>query len=155
MPFLLRSGNGLVFTSRDGMKMVRNNGLHQEFIARSPALSDGSRSRAHCPQQNGIVERLIRSLKEQCVHRQRFESLAHESRAIRDWTVRHRLAPMAADASLYNHRRPYHALGIKTPAAAFKRAAKPVQIPLMVWMPPPAPDRTRLAVPDCQREGRP
>jgi hypothetical protein len=33
-------------------------------------------------QQNGMVERLIRSLKELCLHRQRFESLAHASRAI-------------------------------------------------------------------------
>ncbi|MEL7181689.1 MAG: integrase core domain-containing protein, partial [Pseudomonadota bacterium] len=39
----------------------------------------------HCPQQNGMMERLIRSLKEQCVHRHRFESLAHASRAIGDW----------------------------------------------------------------------
>ncbi|WP_280523352.1 integrase core domain-containing protein [Cereibacter azotoformans] len=37
------------------------------------------------PQQNGMVERVIRSLKEQCVHRQRFESLQHAARAIGDW----------------------------------------------------------------------
>ncbi|MEL6286645.1 MAG: integrase core domain-containing protein [Pseudomonadota bacterium] len=67
-PFLLRSDNGLVFTSKDFMRMVRSYGLKQEFIT------------PHCPQQNGMVERLIRSLKEQCVHRQRFDSLAHASR---------------------------------------------------------------------------
>jgi hypothetical protein len=29
----------------------------------------------HCPEQNGLVERVIRTIKEQCVHRQRFETL--------------------------------------------------------------------------------
>jgi putative transposase len=32
-PFLLRSDNGLVFTSREYTRMVRNYGLKQEFIA--------------------------------------------------------------------------------------------------------------------------
>lgn len=97
--FLLRSDNGLVFTSRDYTKMVRSYGLRQEFIT------------PHCPQQNGMMERLIRSLKEQCVHRQRFESLAHASRAIGNWIA------------FYNTRRPHQALGMKTPAAAFELAA--------------------------------
>ncbi|SFD85115.1 integrase core domain-containing protein, partial [Roseivivax sediminis] len=97
--FLLRSDNGLVFTSRDYTKMVRSYGLRQEFIT------------PHCPQQNGMMERLIRSLKEQCVHRQRFESLAHASRTIGDWIA------------FYNTRRPHQALGMKTPAATFELAA--------------------------------
>jgi putative transposase len=97
--FLLRSDNGLVFTSRDYTKVVRSYGLKQEFIT------------PHCPQQNGMMERLIRSLKEQCVHRQRFESLAHASRAIGDWIA------------FYNHRRPHQALRMRTPAAAFELAA--------------------------------
>ena len=37
------------------------------------------------PERNGMVERLIRTLKEQCVHRHRFETLQHASRAISDW----------------------------------------------------------------------
>jgi len=32
-----------------------------------------------------MVERLIRTLKEQCVHRHRFETLQHTSRVIGDW----------------------------------------------------------------------
>jgi putative transposase len=56
-PFLLRSDNGLVFTSRSYTALVRSYGLKQEFIT------------PHCPQQNGMVERLIRTLKEQCAHR--------------------------------------------------------------------------------------
>jgi hypothetical protein len=44
-PFLLRSDNGLVFTSRNYTRLVRSYGLRQEFIT------------PHCPQQNGMVER--------------------------------------------------------------------------------------------------
>ncbi|WP_316679515.1 hypothetical protein [Ralstonia chuxiongensis] len=61
-PFLLRSDNGLVFTSRNYTVVVRSYGLRQEFIT------------LHCTQQNGMVERVIRTLKEQCVHRHRFET---------------------------------------------------------------------------------
>ena len=98
-PFLLRSDNGLVFTSRAYTKLVRSYGLKQEFIT------------PHCPQQNGMMERLIRSLKEQCVHRHRFESLAHASRAIGDWI------------QFYNHKRPHQALAKRTPNEAFKLTA--------------------------------
>lgn len=52
MPFLLRSDNGLVFTSRSYTALVRSYGLRQEFIT------------PHCPQQNGMIERVIRTLKE-------------------------------------------------------------------------------------------
>lgn len=51
-PFLLRSDNGLVFTRRDYTRLVRGYGLKQEFIT------------PHCPQQNGMVERVIRTLTE-------------------------------------------------------------------------------------------
>ncbi len=98
-PFLLRSDNGLVFTSRAYTAMVRSYGLKHEFIT------------PNCPQQNGMMERLIRSLKEQCVHRHRFESLAHASRAIGDWI------------QFYIHKRPHQALAMRTPAEAFKLAA--------------------------------
>jgi putative transposase len=98
-PFLLRSDNGLVFTSRAYTRLVKSYGLQQEFIT------------PHCPQQNGMVERVIRTLKEQCVHRHRFESLTHASRAIGDWI------------HFYNHQRPHQALGMKTPAEAYALAA--------------------------------
>ena len=58
-PFLLRSDNGLVFSSRRYTALVRSYGLQQEFIT------------PYCPQQNGMVERVIRTLKEQCAHRHR------------------------------------------------------------------------------------
>lgn len=98
-PFLLRSDNGLVFTSRSYTALVRGYGLQQEFIT------------PHTPEQNGMVERVIRTLKEQCVHRYRFETLQHASRVIGDWI------------GFYNNQRPHQALGMKTPAEAFKLAA--------------------------------
>ena len=98
VPFLLRSDNGLVFTSRHYTRLVRSYGLRQEFIT------------PHCPQQNGMVERLIRTLKEQCAHRHRFETLQHAMRVIGDWI------------QFYNHRRPHQALGMKTPAEAYATA---------------------------------
>ena len=94
-PFLLRSDNGLVFTSRSYTALVKSYGLQQEFIT------------PHCPQQNGMVERLIRTIKEQCVHRYRFETIQHASRVLGDWIT------------FYNNLRPHQALGMKTPAATF------------------------------------
>ena len=67
-PFLLRSDNGLVFTSRSYTALVKSYGLQQEFIT------------PYSPEQNGMVERVIRTLKDQCVHRNRFETLQHASR---------------------------------------------------------------------------
>ena len=99
IPFLLRSDNGLVFTSRSYTALVRSYGLQQEFIT------------PHCPQQNGMVERVIRTLKEQCAHRHRFESLQHASRVIGDWI------------SFYNNQRPHQSLAMKTPAMTYALAA--------------------------------
>ncbi len=65
----------------------------------------------HSPEQNGLVERVIRTLKEQCVHRHRSESLQQASRLIGDCI------------HFYNHRRPHQALNMKTPAEAFALAA--------------------------------
>jgi putative transposase len=54
---------------------------------------------------------VIRTLKEQCTHRHRFESIQHATRVIGDWI------------SFYNNRRPHQALAMRTPAEAFKLAA--------------------------------
>jgi putative transposase len=59
----IRSDNGLVFTSRRYTRTVFRYGIKQEFI------------RPHAPQQNGMVERLIRSVKEQCLWLHNFASL--------------------------------------------------------------------------------
>lgn len=72
VPFLLRSDNGQVFTSRHYTRLAKSYGLRQEFHT------------PHCPQQNGMVERVIRTLKEQCAHRHRFETQQHASRVVGD-----------------------------------------------------------------------
>lgn len=98
-PFLLRSDNGLVFTSHSYAALVKSYGLQQEFIT------------PYSPEQNGMVERVIRTLKDQCVHRHTFETLQYASRVIADWI------------GFYNHRRHQQALGMKTPAEAYAVAA--------------------------------
>lgn len=98
-PFLLRSDNGLAFTSRSYTALVRRYGLRQAFIT------------PHCRPQNGMVGRVIRTLKEQCAYRHRFKTIQHASRVIRDWI------------RFYNHRRPYQALGVEALVEAFASAA--------------------------------
>jgi len=70
MPFPLRSDNGLVSTSQHCPRLVRGCGLKQEFVT------------PHSPQPNGMIERRIRSPKEQCIHWRRFEEEHYASRAI-------------------------------------------------------------------------
>nr|WP_269450883.1 integrase core domain-containing protein [Stenotrophomonas sp. MMGLT7] len=112
-PFLLRSDNGLVFTSRDYTRLVRSYGLKQESIT------------PHCPQQNGMVERVIHRLKKQCVHRHRqrhrFESQSHALRVIGDLI------------GFYNRQRPHQALKMKTPDQVYATTLtmRPVQNPLV------------------------
>ncbi|WP_226629389.1 integrase core domain-containing protein [Alloyangia pacifica] len=91
--------NGSFFTSLHFTAIVGSYGLKQEFIT------------SHCPQQYGMVGRFIRTLKEQCVHRHRFESIQHAMRVIGDWIA------------FYNNRRPHQALAMRTPAGAFRLAA--------------------------------
>ncbi len=91
----LRSDNGLVFTSRTYTQTVKSYGLVQEFIT------------PYTPEQNGMVERLIRTLKEECIWQNRFESLSQAQAVIGRW-VRH-----------YNTRRPHQALGYRPPAEAY------------------------------------
>ncbi len=86
-------------TSRSYTALVKSYGLKQEFIT------------PYTPQQNGLVERMIRTLKEQCINRHRFETLKNASRIIGDWI------------QFYNHQRPHQALEMKTPAEAFVLAA--------------------------------
>jgi putative transposase len=92
--FLLRSDNALVFTSRTCTRMARSEDLRQEVIT------------PYCPQQNGLIERVIRTLKEQCLHRHRFEIQQYASRVIGKWI------------RFCNTRRLHQAVGIKVPAMA-------------------------------------
>lgn len=59
-PPILRSDNGLIFQSRRFRRACRDYRLQQEFIT------------PYTPEQNGLIERFFRSLKEECVWQYRF-----------------------------------------------------------------------------------
>ncbi|MEM7173632.1 MAG: IS3 family transposase [Pseudomonadota bacterium] len=91
-PLALRSDNGLVFSSKRFTETVKAYGLTQEFIT------------PYTPEQNGLIERFIRTIKEECIWQHHFENLAHARQVIGQW-IRH-----------YNTERPHQALGYQTPA---------------------------------------
>lgn len=88
---IVRSDNGLIFQSRRFRAAWRDYRLRQEFIT------------PYTPQQNGLVERFFRSVKEECVWQHQFRSFADARRAIRTWIA------------WYNERRPHQALGYRSP----------------------------------------
>jgi hypothetical protein len=70
-PFLLRSDNGLFFTSRSYTALARSYGRRQKFIT------------PHSPEQNGIVERLIGACRSP--HRQ-LDQLLQPPAPYKRWT---------------------------------------------------------------------
>lgn len=89
---ILRSDNGLVFTSARFRSACQFYRLSQEFIT------------PYTPEQNGLIERFFRSLKEECVWQHNFDSFEEARRAIREWIA------------WYNEGRPHQALGYQSPA---------------------------------------
>jgi len=67
---VIRSDNGLVFQSRRFREMCRDYGLPQEFVT------------PYTPEQNGMIERFFRSLKEECVWLRNFRSFEEAKREI-------------------------------------------------------------------------
>jgi putative transposase len=92
-PLALRSDNGLVFSSRQYTATVKAYGLTQEFTT------------PYTPEQNGLMERFFRSLKEECIWQHRFESLGQARTVIGQWV------------KYYNEQRPHQALGYAAPRA--------------------------------------
>lgn len=88
---IIRSDNGLIFQSRRFRAACKDYRLEQEFIT------------PYCPQQNGIIERFFRSLKEECVWIHSFVSFADARRAVRTWI------------RWYNEERPHQALRYRSP----------------------------------------
>ena len=84
---VLRSDNGLICQSRRFRQAYRDYRLRQEFIT------------PYTPEQNGIIERFFRSLKEECVWQHVFQTFEEARLAIRDWL------------QWYNQERPHQALG--------------------------------------------
>ncbi|MCC6971700.1 MAG: IS3 family transposase [Phycisphaerales bacterium] len=89
---VLRHDNGLVFGSRGYIATAKDYGLSQEYIT------------PYTPQENGLCERFIRTVKEECVWQHRFENLKEARRVIARWIA------------WYNHERPHSALKYRTPA---------------------------------------
>ena len=88
---LVRSDNGLIFQSRRFRQACRDYRLQQEFIT------------PYTPEQNGLIERFFRSLKEECVWQHHFASFDDANRAIRRWV------------QWYNEKRPHQALRYRSP----------------------------------------
>ena len=88
---VLRSDNGLIFQSRRFRQACRDYRLQQEFIT------------PYTPEQNGLIERFFRSLKEECVWQHAFQTFEEARRVIRDWL------------RWYNEERPHQALGYRSP----------------------------------------
>ena len=89
---VLRNDNGKVLTSRRFVGRCAQYGLSQEFI--TPYTS----------QQNGMVERFFRSLKEECIWLHNFEDFEHARDTIEEWV------------EFYNTQRPHQSLGYLSPA---------------------------------------
>ena len=88
---VVRSDNGLIFQSRRFRAACRDYRLRQEFIT------------PYTPEQNGLIERFFRSLKEECVWQHNFASFGEARTAITRWI------------EWYNTERPHQALGYRSP----------------------------------------
>ncbi|MGP0593942.1 IS3 family transposase [Nitrospira sp. T9] len=88
---VLRSDNGLIFQSRRFRQACRAYRLQQEFIT------------PYTPEQNGLIERFFRSLKEECVWQHHFEGFDDARQMITRWM------------RWYNEERPHQALRYRSP----------------------------------------
>lgn len=88
---LLRSDNGLIFQSRRFRAACRDYRVRQEFIT------------PYTPEQNGIIERFFRSLKEECVWQHRFATFTEARHTVGQWI------------QWYNEGRPHQALAYRSP----------------------------------------
>src|SRR5690554_4868934 len=73
------------------------------------ALTQQEFIRPHTPQQNGLVVRLIRTVKEQCLWLHQFESLDEARQILRSWF------------KYYNEQRPHQAFGMKSPNMIYQQ----------------------------------
>jgi len=90
---VVRHDNGLVFGSRRYVATITDYGLRQEYIA------------PYTPEQNGLCERFIRTIKEEFAWHRRFASIEEARREIGRWI------------DFYNRERPHSRLGWKSPDA--------------------------------------
>lgn len=88
---VLRSDNGLIFQSRQFRAACKDYRLTQEFVT------------PYTPEQNGMIERFFRSLKEECVWLTNFADFSEAKHAVSSWI------------KFYNAERPHQSLGYLSP----------------------------------------
>ncbi|WP_187648559.1 IS3 family transposase [Nitrosophilus labii] len=98
-PIVLRSDNDLVFSSKSFTKTIKDYNFTQEFIT------------PYTPEQNGMIERFFRTIKEECIWHYNFKSLKEANKIIGEWI------------NFYNQKRKHSALQYKTPAEVFRLVA--------------------------------
>jgi len=98
-PITLRSDNGLVFTSKSFIKTVKDYNFTQEFIT------------PYTPEQNGMIERFFRTIKEECIWHYNFKSLKEANEIITNWI------------DFYNTQRRHSAINNLTPRGMFQMVA--------------------------------
>ncbi len=96
---VLRTDNALVYASDLYRRLARSYGLQQEFIL------------PHTPEQNGVAESFMGTLKVECIWQHRFATYDEAKTAINAY-IRH-----------YNETRPHSSLGYLTPIAWRERQA--------------------------------
>ena len=96
-----RSDNGLIFQSKRFRAACRDYRLTQEYIT------------PYTPEQNGLIERWFRSLKEECIWVNRFADFAAARRAIAAWIA------------WYNAERPHQCLGYRSPVEFRGQSVRP------------------------------
>ncbi|MCR9144959.1 MAG: integrase core domain-containing protein [bacterium] len=94
---VLRSDNGLVFGAKAFTRVARRYRLEQEYIT------------PYTPEQNGMIERFFRTLKEECIWQNKFKDQDDAFRAIADWI------------DDYNSERPHSAPGYLSPMEFIER----------------------------------
>lgn len=94
---IIRSDNGLVFNSKRFHETISNYRLSQEYIT------------PYTPEQNGMIERFFRTIKEELVWQSTFITFDESYNAIASW-IEH-----------YDEWRPHMALGYETPAEVRQR----------------------------------
>lgn len=90
---ILRSDNGLVFGAKAFVAVAKAYGIEQEYIT------------PYTPEQNGLIERFFRTLKEECVWSRQFKNRDEAFGVIATWIDK------------YHKERPHSALGYQTPEA--------------------------------------
>lgn len=91
MELTLRSDNGLVFGSKAFVNVAKKYKLNQEYIT------------PYTPEQNGMIERFFRTLKEECIWLNNFKSSDEAFVVISKWIDK------------YNNERPHSALNYRSP----------------------------------------